>query len=111
MRHRSQFAETEKAKRAFDGVNSAENAGQDIAVFGILLERDQVAIEAVEILVTFNQKLFDNIVGIIHKGLLAPSARAASHLRLPALATIYTSCAASSLGDDLSLNHWHLLKP
>jgi hypothetical protein len=46
-------------------VNSAENAGQDIAVFGILLERDQVTVEAVEILVTFNQKLFDNIVSII----------------------------------------------
>ena len=90
-------------------MNSAENAGQDIAVFGILLERDQVTVEAVEILVTFNQKLFDNIVSIIHKGLLAPSARAASRLRLPARVAICPRRAASPAAVELPLNDWNLL--
>jgi hypothetical protein len=47
-------------------VDRAEDAAQNLAVVGTLLQRDQVAVQAVEVLVALDQKLFDNVVGIIH---------------------------------------------
>jgi hypothetical protein len=47
-------------------VDGSENAGQDFAIVGVFLQRDQVPVQAVEILVTLDHKLFDNLVGIVH---------------------------------------------
>ncbi len=79
MRHGSQLVECQETRCAFDGVNRAENAGQDLAVVGTLLQRNQVPVQTVQVLVTFDQKLFDNVVGIIH-GEYPLHRRAASRL-------------------------------
>ena len=66
MRHGSQLVERQKTRRAFNGVNRAENAGQNLAVVGILLQRNQIPVQTVEVLRALHQKLFDDVVRIIH---------------------------------------------
>ncbi len=66
MRHGPQLVERQKTRRAFNGVNRAENAGQDLAVVGILLQRNQFPVQTVEVLAALHQKLFDDVVRIIH---------------------------------------------
>ena len=63
---RFQFAEAEETARPLDGVDGAEDAGQSLPVLGILFQCHQVAVELVEVLVTFDQEFFDDIIEIAH---------------------------------------------
>ena len=66
MRHRSQLVECQKSRRTFNGMNRPENAGQNLPVVGILLQLQQLPVQTVEIFIALDQKLFDNVVGIVH---------------------------------------------
>jgi hypothetical protein len=54
MGHGPQLVKRQKARGSFDGVNGAKHAGQDLRVAGIFFQRDQVAVEAIEVLVTLD---------------------------------------------------------
>src|SRR5262249_4684121 len=47
---------------ALDRVNRAKNAGERVAITGILLEMDQFAVEQVEILAALDQEFADDVV-------------------------------------------------
>ena len=49
MRDRFQFCEGQEPGRALDGVDGAKDIRQDLAVGGMFLQFDQVAVEAVEV--------------------------------------------------------------
>ncbi len=55
--HRLQLAECEKSAGALDRVDRSKDPLDDLGVGGILLERDDILIHAVEILDTFGQEL------------------------------------------------------
>ncbi len=64
-----QLAEREEPARALDRVDRPEHAAQQLARAGGALERDQVRVELVEVLVTLHQELVDDVVQILHVGL------------------------------------------
>ena len=61
MRHLLQLAETEKSACAFDGVNSAKYASQSIAICGILLQLNKLAVQSVQVLVALRKKILHDI--------------------------------------------------
>jgi hypothetical protein len=64
-----QLGEAKKPAGAFDGVNGAEYAGQNVAGLRVLFQNHQLGIEAVEVLGALNQK-FLNDVTVAHRGFL-----------------------------------------
>ena len=74
------FGETKKSRRSLDGVNGAENAGENFLIRRMFFELDQVTVKPVEILVTFDQKFLHDVIAVIHRGLLFQSERPISRL-------------------------------
>ena len=64
MRDLFQLVETQKAAGALDGVNGAKHASQRIAIVGIFLQADQFPVQPVQVLVTLDQKILDDIAVI-----------------------------------------------
>ena len=58
--------EGQEAAGALDGVDRPEDAGQPLAGVGVLLEGDQVGVQLVEVLVTLDQELLDDVVQTVH---------------------------------------------
>jgi hypothetical protein len=61
MRHRFQFAETQKAARTLDGVNGTKHAGQRVTVLRIFFQPNQFPVQAVQVLVTLDEKVFYDV--------------------------------------------------
>ena len=68
VRQAFQTIEREEAARALDRVDRAEHAAQQPAVARRALERDEVAVELVEVLVTLDEELADDVVDVLHAG-------------------------------------------
>src|SRR5262245_15971308 len=66
MGQRFELAEAEEARCAFDRMEAAEDAAQQVATVGGFLERYQVAIELIEAFPTFDQKLRDDVIELAH---------------------------------------------
>src|SRR5665213_2131536 len=62
MRNFLQFAESQKPAAAFDGMNRAKNARQKFLRSWVGLQLDQFAIQTVQILIAFDQKIANQIV-------------------------------------------------
>jgi len=62
VRDALELAEGEEATRALDRVDRPEHAGEQRARVGLLLQRDEVAVELVQILVTLHEELLDDLV-------------------------------------------------
>ena len=58
--------EGQEAAGALDRVDRPEDAGQPLAGVGVLLEGDQVGVQLVEVLVTLDQELLDDVVQTVH---------------------------------------------
>ncbi|HTO72794.1 MAG TPA: hypothetical protein VMJ30_03195, partial [Gemmatimonadales bacterium] len=69
MRDSFETGEGQKPGRALDGVNRAEDAGKNLTIRWVLLEFDEVTVEPVEVLVTLDQKFFDDVFGVAHSDL------------------------------------------
>jgi hypothetical protein len=59
-------AELEETAGSLDGVDRAEDAAQQLARARLVLERDEVLDELVEVLVALNQKLTDDLIRTTH---------------------------------------------
>ena len=66
MRDVLKLREGKKPRRALDGVNRANNTGQPTAIIRRILQRHQVLVQLIKVLVTLYQKLFDDIVEHFH---------------------------------------------
>ena len=62
MRHRLEFAIAEEAAAALERMDRAEDAGEGLLRAGILLEYNQVAIEAIQVLIALDQEFFDDLI-------------------------------------------------
>ena len=67
-----QPAEGEEAARALDGVDRPEDAGQQLAGAGVLLQGEQVAVELVEVLVALHEELGHDLVDRFHADSSSP---------------------------------------
>ena len=63
--------ERQEAAGPLDGVDRAEDAREALARVGLLLEGDQVGVQLVEVLVTLDQELLDDVVQTVHVALLS----------------------------------------
>jgi hypothetical protein len=61
VRHFFQFAEAQESAGAFDGMNRAEHSRQRIQILRIVLQANQIAIKAVKVLITLDQKILDDL--------------------------------------------------
>ncbi len=61
---RPELREREEARRSLDRVDRPEDPRQGLDIRGILLERDEVTIELVEVLVAFDEELVDQVVDL-----------------------------------------------
>ena len=61
-----QDGKAQKAARPLDRVNRAKDARQPFAVVGSILEGQEITIELVEVLVTFDEKFLDDFFKFIH---------------------------------------------
>ena len=66
MRQGTEFGEAEEAAVALDRVHRAKNARQPLGVVGAFLQRDQVAVELIEVLARFDEKLLDEFAVVVH---------------------------------------------
>ena len=66
MRQGPEFGEAEEATVALDRVHCAKNARQPLGVVGAFLQRDQVAVELIEVLACFDEKLLDKFAVVVH---------------------------------------------
>ena len=66
MRQGAEFGEAEEAAVALDRVHRAKNARQSLGIVGAFLERDQVAVELIEVLARFDEKLLDEFAVVVH---------------------------------------------
>src|SRR5205807_6433991 len=80
---RLQLREREEAARPLDRVNRAEHARQQLVRVGFLLERDQVTVEAVQVLVALHEELLDDLVNAVHSRphFVMPELRACTEVR------------------------------
>ncbi|MGY4643734.1 hypothetical protein ACVW07_001567 [Cellulomonas sp. URHB0016] len=76
-----EVAEREEAARALDGVDRPENAAQQVPGARSLLQRHEVAVQLVEVLMALDQELTDDLVDVLHACL--PAEGRAAHLRYP----------------------------
>src|SRR6186997_137689 len=63
-----QLAKAEKTARAFDRVDCAEDAAECHRRRWFLLERNEIAVQLIEVLVAFDQKVFHYVLECIHGG-------------------------------------------
>jgi len=61
MGQRLQLVESQKATRALNRMNAAEDTGQQFSRRGIAFQLHQFAVQPVEVLVTFDQELLNEI--------------------------------------------------
>ena len=61
----SRVENAKKAARALDGVNGAEDAGQQRRILGVLFEFDEFLIQAREVLMTLDKELTNHFL-ILH---------------------------------------------
>ncbi len=59
MRDPFQRIEVQKAARALNGVNRTEDAGQQVGVFGTLLQIDHFLVKPIEIFTALDDKFSD----------------------------------------------------
>src|SRR5262249_50368066 len=57
-----EFDEAEKSAGAFDRMNRTEDAGERVSIAGIFFQLDQLAIQQIEVLVAFDQKLANDFI-------------------------------------------------
>ena len=62
----TEFREAEEAAVALDGVHRAEDARQPLRVVRAFLQRDQVAVELVEVFARLDEKLLDKFAIVTH---------------------------------------------
>src|SRR5262245_16493656 len=62
MRHAFEFAKAQKAAGPFDRVDRAKDAAERGRRAGVLLEHHEIAIQLIEVFITLDQKIFDDIV-------------------------------------------------
>ena len=62
MSQRLQLVESQKATRTLNRMNAAEDTGQQVSRRGIALQLYQFAVQTVEILVTFDQELLNEVI-------------------------------------------------
>src|SRR4029077_18944530 len=63
-----QLVETQKSAGALDGVNGTKYASQRVPIGWFFLEADQVPVQPVQVLVTLDQKILDDVtVGVAHR--------------------------------------------
>lgn len=67
--HALQLRETEEAAGALDGVDPAEDAGQEDGVARVALQRQQIGIQRVDDLVALDEELLDDVSRLIHHAL------------------------------------------
>ena len=77
---RLELAERQEAAGALDGVDRAEDAGEELALTRALLQVDQVAVELVEVLVALHEELLDDLV---HRHSCSGSARPPERVESP----------------------------
>ena len=58
----------QEAAGALDRVDRAEHAAEQVPAGGVLLERDQVVVQLVEVLVALDEELLDDLVHLVHSG-------------------------------------------
>lgn len=100
VRHRLQIRESEEARRAFDRVNRAKDAGQTFFVVRIFFEVHQISIELVEVLVALDEELLDDLIHIAHG--INPSARAALAATNCPAAAMATAVLSNISNDHIS---------
>ena len=66
VRHLLELVETQESASAFNRVDGAKHAGERLCIAWILLESNELSVQAVEVLVAFLQEVF-NDVGITHR--------------------------------------------
>ena len=62
MRQRLEARQAEEAAGALDGVDEAENVGENFGVVGLLLETHELDVDHVEALVGLGQKFLEQVV-------------------------------------------------
>jgi hypothetical protein len=72
-----QAVERQEAAGPLDRVDRAEDARQPLAGVGLLLEGDQVGVQLVEVLMTLDEELLDDVVQTVHGALLSRPRRSA----------------------------------
>ncbi len=85
MRHSLQLAESQESASTLDRVDRTEYACQRRLIARIFLQLDEFAVERVEILVTFHEKLADDFIA--HQSLTS-GCEVVLHRRASAMATI-----------------------
>jgi hypothetical protein len=66
VRQGAEFGEAEEAAVALDRVHRAKNARQPLGIVGAFLQRDQIAVELIEVLARFDEKLLDEFAVVVH---------------------------------------------
>ena len=66
VRQGTEFGEAEEAAVALDRMHRAKNARQPLGIVGAFLQRDQVAVELIEVLARFDEKLLDEFTVVVH---------------------------------------------
>ncbi len=61
-----ELVKTQESAGALDGVDGAKHAAQRVAIVGIFLQPDQFPIQPVQVLVTLDQKILDD-VAVAHR--------------------------------------------
>src|ERR1700685_1113855 len=61
VRHLLQFIEAQKAAGTFDGVNGTKHACQRVPILRIFLQANQIPVQPVQVLVTLDQKILDDV--------------------------------------------------
>ena len=70
MRHCLKLIEAQKTACALDRVNGTKHTSQRVTIVGIFLQPDQFPVQPVQILVTLDQKIFDDFaiaVTLVHR--------------------------------------------
>jgi hypothetical protein len=68
MRQRTQFGESKEAAGSLDRVHRAEDAGQPPRIARMLLERDEILIELIEILRALDKEFLHKLFVTAHEG-------------------------------------------
>ncbi len=75
VRDRLQPGKVEEAAGAFDGVEGSKDAVEGVAAGRVLLDRDQVAVELIQVLLTFHQEFLNRQIDLAHPTTPATSRR------------------------------------
>ena len=61
-----ELGEAKEAAIALDRVHRAKDTRQPLGIIGAFLQRDQVAVELIEVLARFDEKLLDEFAVVVH---------------------------------------------